>query len=481
MCHTHYYLGFGLNHEAISKHYQSQITKCQITSLIIRRSFIFFVLLIEPHPTSKTCDHGNTKRNSDSASVTLCSTCGIQVCSAYVSTSLGDKESGTIGKGRHIPYPTDQERIEEDISAAGFDDEVIEKGSSEHESAFQGERSKEKEEVLGKDGGEFDRMRSSPDSTQGTGSKYSTGHEIPDVERNTSDTESEARTEEDNARKKTVLPDGETEPQKMTSQPINHENISKEQEEVLGEDGGEFDRMSSSPDSTQGTGSKYSTGHEIPDVERNTSDTENEARTEEDNARKKTVLPDGETEPQKMTSQPINHDISTLKKSRMNDETKLWHIQNRMPEINFKFPGKMYKDKSESSGFKQRYCKREWLQHHEYLSYSKEADGLFCLACLLFPVRAYRGQRANNLINTPYQNWKDAISNLRKHATLEYHIRSKMTMDGFLETTRNPSLNLASRMSSKIAEQVASNRKIPSLHHQSHRAMRTSRHRSERS
>lgn len=292
-----------------------------------------------------------------------------------MSTSLGDKESDTIGKGRHIPYPTDQERIEEDISAAGFDDEVIEKGGSEHESAFQGERSKEKEEVLG-------------------------------------------------------------------------------------EDGGEFDRMSSSPDSTLGTGSKYSTGHEIPDVERNTSDTESEARTEEDNARKNTVLPDGETEPQKMTSQHINHDISTLQKSRVNDETKLWHIQNRMPEINFKFPGKRYKDKSESSGFKQRYCKREWLQHHEYLSYSKEADGLFCLACLLFPVRAYRGQRANNLIKEPYRNWKDALFNLRKHATLEYHIRSKMTMDGFLETTRNPSLNLASRMSSKIAEQVASNRKF---------------------
>lgn len=122
-----------------------------------------------------------------------------------MSTSLGDKESDTIGKGRHIPYPTDQERIEEDISAAGFDDEVIEKGGSEHESAFQGERSKEKEEVLGEDGGEFDRMSSSPDSTLGTGSKYRTGHEIPDVERNTSDTESEARTEEDNARKKNGL------------------------------------------------------------------------------------------------------------------------------------------------------------------------------------------------------------------------------------------------------------------------------------
>ena len=71
---------------------------------------------------------------------------------------------------------------------------------------------------------------------------------------------------------------------------------------------------------------------------------------------------------------------------------KLFLIKNRATKKNFKFPSKMYKDKRRTSGEMKRYCSHDWFKY-TFLSYSKSADGLICMACALFPMPAHQGSR----------------------------------------------------------------------------------------
>ena len=124
--------------------------------------------------------------------------------------------------------------------------------------------------------------------------------------------------------------------------------------------------------------------------------------------------------------------------ANIKNETKLRLINDRIPETDFEFPARDYKDKHEKDGVKRRYCSRDWLHVHDYLAYSKQADGLFCLCCVMFPVSCLTGQSAKALISEPYRNWNDAKSDLSNHATLQYHQDSKALMNGFIWTASEP-------------------------------------------
>ena len=93
----------------------------------------------------------------------------------------------------------------------------------------------------------------------------------------------------------------------------------------------------------------------------------------------------------------------------------------RAPEKSFNFPAKVCKDNRKKSGEMRRFCLHEWFHDYKFLAYSKSSDGLFCLACTFFPMAAHQGSRAKLFISQPYQNWKDARSNLSHHAVLQYH------------------------------------------------------------
>ena len=63
------------------------------------------------------------------------------------------------------------------------------------------------------------------------------------------------------------------------------------------------------------------------------------------------------------------------------------------------------------------------LKFSDFLAYSRSTQGLFCLACVLFPTSgAHEGaSRAQYLVTKPYQNWKDGKADLMAHAHLHYH------------------------------------------------------------
>ena len=85
--------------------------------------------------------------------------------------------------------------------------------------------------------------------------------------------------------------------------------------------------------------------------------------------------------------------------------------KRRIPDLNFKFPSKSYKDKLAKDRIKLRYCQRAWfdiIYIYPFISYSKKVDGIYCLVCLLFFLQTQNMvKRQNLLITQPHCNWKD--------------------------------------------------------------------------
>ena len=146
--------------------------------------------------------------------------------------------------------------------------------------------------------------------------------------------------------------------------------------------------------------------------------------------------------------------------SVVDTDTKTKLINIRMPEDDFKFPARIYKDTHEKDGLKRRYCSRDWFRLFDFIAYSKQLDGLFCLCCVLFPVTPTTGQRAKVLISQPYRNWKDAKSDLQNHSSLRYHQDSKALMDGFLWTAKMPENIIENRLSVEREQLMSRNRTV---------------------
>ena len=95
------------------------------------------------------------------------------------------------------------------------------------------------------------------------------------------------------------------------------------------------------------------------------------------------------------------------------DKEKYNIIKCREPGTNFKFSFKQYKDKRYQSGY---------LKETGLIIYATQRQRMVCIAwgaCVLFPDSSHC--RPNKLISEPYQNWKDALEDLKKHASCEYH------------------------------------------------------------
>ena len=78
----------------------------------------------------------------------------------------------------------------------------------------------------------------------------------------------------------------------------------------------------------------------------------------------------------------------------------------------------------------------KWLNDNEAMSYSKELDGVFCLACILFPVPCLTGSKAEVLLSKPFSNWKHAENDLEKHSLLQYHLDSVARMTNFMDVMK---------------------------------------------
>ena len=157
------------------------------------------------------------------------------------------------------------------------------------------------------------------------------------------------------------------------------------------------------------------------------------------------------------------HDISdymTIGKN-VDSDTKLSLINHRKPmSNNFQVPTREYKDKSKKNGVSVRTCHMEWLDTYDYLAYSQKEDGLYCLSCVLFPVENQTSGRANNLVNKLYTKWKDTVSDLKKHAVLEYHKNSQANLNAFMDTMAKPEKSINVSLDKAAQEQIQQNREV---------------------
>ena len=150
------------------------------------------------------------------------------------------------------------------------------------------------------------------------------------------------------------------------------------------------------------------------------------------------------------TSEPYSPDVHYISKESFSllakiahgiinpdDETKHKLIKNRVPPESVSFPLKAYKDKQRKAGIRWRCCQHQWFTQFEFICCDEKEDGLFCLACLLFPVKSTPGGRAKTLITQVYSNWKDATVELKRHAVCSYHKASAEFMRNFVVTRDN--------------------------------------------
>ena len=140
------------------------------------------------------------------------------------------------------------------------------------------------------------------------------------------------------------------------------------------------------------------------------------------------------------------------------NDVKHYLILNREPEISLKYPAKQYKDKRSKSAYMNIFCCREWFKKFDFISYSKCDDGLYCLACVLFPDISHR--KPKKLITEPYKNWKDAVEDLKKHAACDYHGNSLSKLRCFMETYADPTSRVDVLISDETSKRVRTNREV---------------------
>ena len=142
----------------------------------------------------------------------------------------------------------------------------------------------------------------------------------------------------------------------------------------------------------------------------------------------------------------------------LSDEQRYTLISGRKPESSYQFPGREFTDTRRKSGLSVRFCKHEWLEKYDFLTYSKSQDGLYCIVCMLFPIQTGQSGRAKGFVETPYIKWKNCLEDVEKHSALTYHKKTAAKMTAFLATHTNQKQRIDFSLSAAEKERVARNR-----------------------
>lgn len=161
-------------------------------------------------------------------------------------------------------------------------------------------------------------------------------------------------------------------------------------------------------------------------------------------------------DPKNFTSNDIAFFINKhLQPSEINDIlTNLWK-----PDPTFVFPiSKNYDKSKKGQTIKFQY---NWLLRWSWLAYSNKEDGAFCKVCVAFSKcgAGVNNQNLGALTKRKFDNWKHATEIFKKHALLQYHLKSIMDADNFIKTKNNPSEVIINILDSTRAKQVMENRK----------------------
>jgi hypothetical protein len=168
--------------------------------------------------------------------------------------------------------------------------------------------------------------------------------------------------------------------------------------------------------------------------------------------------PDDQPSTSKPATESLSYDISNFVHHKyIPNETKENIILSRQPNKAYQFPPKIYKDSKRKGGTYKRFCKLEWLEKFPFLAYSQHKDGLYCLACVLFPCEGQAG-RAKLLIETPFRNWKDVLTDITKHRDTDYHSKSEGLLVAFTNVLNKTQPTIPEKLDPQSQKQIAENR-----------------------
>ena len=146
--------------------------------------------------------------------------------------------------------------------------------------------------------------------------------------------------------------------------------------------------------------------------------------------------------------------------STLTDQLKFSLIKNSVLRKTDQMRYKICKNKRKKCGTSQRYCPHDWFHTFKFNCYSKSEAGLFCLACVLFPMPAQQGSRAKILICHPYNVWKHGSKDLKGHSILQYHKDSMAHFESLVTTMKSIKSRVEHRANTNSEDTIKQSRKF---------------------
>ncbi|XP_037534998.1 zinc finger MYM-type protein 1 [Nematolebias whitei] len=120
-------------------------------------------------------------------------------------------------------------------------------------------------------------------------------------------------------------------------------------------------------------------------------------------------------------------------------------------------PGSDYIFPKTYTGGCYRSFKLSWLQEFNWMVYSQNVDGVFCLGCSLFCTnRSAKG----SFVTRPFTAWQKKAEKCREHQSSKYHQEALQLKDEFLSSMEKPAANVRTLLDKRKADNVRNNREV---------------------
>jgi len=135
--------------------------------------------------------------------------------------------------------------------------------------------------------------------------------------------------------------------------------------------------------------------------------------------------------------------------------TKIW-----VPNINYNFPIKILMVGKQKKVLKLKF-QYKWLINFPWLAYSEVNNGAYCKYCVAFTKNeaGVNNQKLGAFVLKKYDDWKHALEDFKNHSNLEYHKKSLLDADNFLNMLKNPSRAIDKIIDNEKTKQILQNRK----------------------
>lgn len=149
-------------------------------------------------------------------------------------------------------------------------------------------------------------------------------------------------------------------------------------------------------------------------------------------------------------------DYASRRGELSNEETYGLLVKSWEPPNGYEFPRK------EECG-KRRSFQKQYLQQHQWLSYSPKTDGAFCKVCVLFGgvSNHFRknSYKIDRLVSSPYNWWTSAAKRFRDHEASEFHKDAAVRCENFRRVMESDQSGVRAQLEDAVQENIERNRK----------------------